>query len=203
MSSMMPGKKNFISLRNDNGTKVQCQKRLVLCNLKELHKTFKSRYPEIKIGFSSFASLRPKYCILAGGCGTHTVCVCSIHQNIKLMILGGNFSRLTEGTDLSLESYNDCLSSIVCQEPSAKCFLNNCSQCPGVEKVKGHLLNLMEDNEIDEINYKQWVSTPRVTLERTIKNTNHFVDDFGEKLKALLPHNFIAKDQAAYLRQVK
>lgn len=88
MSSVMPGKKDFISLRNDDGTKVQTQKRLVLCNLKELHKIFKLRYPTMKIGFSSFASLRPKYCILAGGRGTHTVCVCSIHQNIKLMILG-------------------------------------------------------------------------------------------------------------------
>lgn len=84
----MPGKKDFISLRNDDGTKVQTQKRLVLCNLKELYKIFKSRYSEITIGFSSFASLRPKYCILAGGSGTHTVCVCSFHQNIKLMILG-------------------------------------------------------------------------------------------------------------------
>lgn len=88
MSSPMPGKKDFISLRNDDGTKVQTQKRLVLCNLKELYKIFNSRYSDIKIGFSSFASLRPKYCILAGGSGTHTVCVCSIHQNIKLMILG-------------------------------------------------------------------------------------------------------------------
>ncbi|CAH0562925.1 unnamed protein product [Brassicogethes aeneus] len=160
MSSIMPGKKDFISVRNDNGTKVQCQKRLVLCNLKELHKTFNSRHPEVKIGFSSFASLRPKHCILAGGCGTHTVCVCSIHQNIKLMILG-------------------------------------------VENVKQHLLTLMENNEIDEVNYKQWVSTPRETLETTIKNTDDFVDDFGEKLKALLPHNFIAKEQAAYLRRLK
>lgn len=88
MSSPMPGKKDFISIRNDDGIKVHTQKRLVLCNLKELYKIFNSRYPERKIGFSSFASLRPKYCILAGGSGTHTVCVCSIHQNIKLMILG-------------------------------------------------------------------------------------------------------------------
>ncbi|XP_074112073.1 uncharacterized protein LOC141535826 isoform X2 [Cotesia typhae] len=88
MSSPMPGKKDFVSLRNDDGTKIQIEKRLVLCNLKELHKIFQSRFPGIKIGFSSFASLRPKHCILAGGSGTHTVCVCSIHQNVKLMILG-------------------------------------------------------------------------------------------------------------------
>ncbi|XP_044588551.1 uncharacterized protein LOC123267774 isoform X2 [Cotesia glomerata] len=52
MSSVMPEKKDFISLRNDDGSKVQVQKRLVLCNLKELHKIFKSRFPQIEIGFS-------------------------------------------------------------------------------------------------------------------------------------------------------
>ncbi|CAH2100534.1 unnamed protein product [Euphydryas editha] len=51
--------------------------------------------------------------------------------------------------------------------------------------------------------YKQWVSTPKVTLETTIKSTLDFVDDFCEKLVALLPHNFIAKEQAAYLRALK
>lgn len=51
MISIMPGKKDFISVRNDDGIKVKCQKRLVLCNLKVLHKIINSRYPEIKIGF--------------------------------------------------------------------------------------------------------------------------------------------------------
>ena len=31
--------------------------------------------PEIKIGFSSFATLRPAHCVLAGTGGTHSVCV--------------------------------------------------------------------------------------------------------------------------------
>ncbi|CAD6240964.1 GSCOCG00012599001-RA-CDS [Cotesia congregata] len=61
----------------------------------------------------------------------------------------------------------------------------------------------MDNNGIDGVSYKQWVSTPKVTLETTIKSTLDFVDDFCEKLVALLPHNFIAKEQAAYLRALK
>lgn len=61
----------------------------------------------------------------------------------------------------------------------------------------------MENNKINEINYKQWVSTLRVTLDTTIKSRIDFVADFCEKLSALLPHNFIAKKQAAYLRDLK
>lgn len=84
----MPGMKDFVSVRNDEGVREHVQKRLILSNLKELYELFKLENPDCKVGFSMFASLRPKNCVLAGSGGTHTVCVCSIHQNVKLMILG-------------------------------------------------------------------------------------------------------------------
>lgn len=59
---------------------------LTLCNLNELFETFK--HPEVKIGRLKFCELLPQWCILAGGAGTHTVCICSIHQNVKLMMNG-------------------------------------------------------------------------------------------------------------------
>lgn len=67
---------------------MQVQKRLILLDLKELFQCFRDEYPEEKVGFSKFASLRPKNCVLAGTSGTHTICVCILHQNIKLMMLG-------------------------------------------------------------------------------------------------------------------
>ncbi|KAL5484132.1 hypothetical protein EMCRGX_G020580 [Ephydatia muelleri] len=48
------------------------QKRLLLCNLKEAYSEFKGRHPDTKIGFSKFAMLRPRECILAGAAGTHS-----------------------------------------------------------------------------------------------------------------------------------
>ena len=38
--------------------------------------------------------LRPKHCILAGTSGTHSVCVCTIHQNVKLIVLGARLNEL-------------------------------------------------------------------------------------------------------------
>ena len=70
-SREMPGKKDCVSIRKN----VFRQKRLLLCNLNELYSEFKNTNPNIKIGFSKFCELRPKWCILAGGTGTHTVCV--------------------------------------------------------------------------------------------------------------------------------
>ena len=85
-SRMCPGMKETVNVRDSNGEKVKHQKRLVLSNLKELHAAWKTSNPEKKIGFSTFAALRPKWCVLAGASGTHSVCVCKYHQNPKLMV---------------------------------------------------------------------------------------------------------------------
>ena len=81
-SRQMPGKKDCVSIRKN----VHEQKRLVLCNLRELYAAFKMQNPDIKVGFSKFCALRPKSCIIAGKSGTHSVCVCSIHQNAVLLV---------------------------------------------------------------------------------------------------------------------
>ena len=82
ISRIMPGKKDCVSIKV-NGTRISVQKRLLLGNLKEIYQQFKDQFPVEKIGFSRFAELRPKRCVLAGASGTHVVCVCTIHQNTK------------------------------------------------------------------------------------------------------------------------
>ncbi len=94
VSRMMPGKKDFISIKQGE-ERVHKQKRLVLSNLKEVYQLFKDKFPTLSIGFSKFAELRPRHCVLAGASGTHSVCVCTIHQNVKLMMIGGRLSDLT------------------------------------------------------------------------------------------------------------
>ena len=98
ISRIMPGRKDFVTVRKLD-QRIQVQKRLVLCNLRELCRMFKDRYSDETIGFSKFACLRPKHCILAGASGTHSVCVCTIHQNVKLMMLGVKLPDLTVSDD--------------------------------------------------------------------------------------------------------
>ena len=52
----MPGKNNNVSI----SLETHKQKRLLLCNFKELYQEFKVKNPIIGIGFSKFARLRPK-----------------------------------------------------------------------------------------------------------------------------------------------
>ena len=73
----MPGTCDKVSI----ATNVYKQKRLVLCMLKELYQTFKKRHPGIKVGFSTFATLRPKWCVLAGSV---VVMLCAYAQFTKM-----------------------------------------------------------------------------------------------------------------------
>lgn len=93
MSSIMPGMKNYVSVREESGRKIHRQKRLILCNLKELYESFKKEMNDAQVGFSTFASLRPQHCILAAASGTHSVYVCPMHQNLKLMVRGESHNR--------------------------------------------------------------------------------------------------------------
>ena len=85
-SWLMPGMKDFVSVKQLDGKRVHIQKRLILSNLQELFQNFKEKHTAASIDFSKFAELRPKHCILAGESGTHSVCICTIHYNIKLML---------------------------------------------------------------------------------------------------------------------
>ena len=81
-SRQLPRKKDYVNIQKG----VHKQKRLVLCNLHELFVAFKERNPDVKIGFFKFCTLSPKWCVIAGSSGTHSVCVCINHQNTILLV---------------------------------------------------------------------------------------------------------------------
>jgi hypothetical protein len=62
----------------------------MLCNIKEAYLSFKEQNPEKLLGFSKFTELWPKNCVLAGASSTHAIYVCTIHQNVILVISGQN-----------------------------------------------------------------------------------------------------------------
>lgn len=201
ISREMPGQKDYVTILTGD-EKVKVQKRLVLCNLKEAHASFKENYPDLKVQFSKFAALRPKYCVLAGASGTHSVCVCCIHQNVKLMIDGARFSKLT-GDSLKLVTYKDYLSRIICNPPTVNCFLQQCDVCPGCDNLIEKLIDICAENMVEKIVYRQWVTVDRTSLETLQSSTVEFLDKFSDKLRRLLTHSYIAKEQSNFLNTKK
>ena len=81
-SRKFPGKMDSLSIQKG----VHKQRRLVLCNLYELFVAFKERNPDVKIGFFKFCTLSPKWRVIAGSSETHSVYVCTTHQNTILLV---------------------------------------------------------------------------------------------------------------------
>lgn len=202
ISRQMPGKKDFVSVIKD-GKRVHFQKYLMLSTLRESYELFKERYPDKKIGISKFCELRPKHCVLPGSSGTHSVCVCTIHQNAKLIIAQCNIPELTNG-EFPIKTYKDVLSNIICKEPTSKCYFSNCVNCPGSDNLKTRFEEAFQLNSIENVSFKQWMQIDnKCILETITKPTEEFLDYLFQSLPKLLRHSFIASQQSSYLRHLK
>lgn len=162
--------------------------------------SFKDKNPMLKIGFSKFAELRPRNCVLAGSSGTHSVCVCTSHQNVKLMLENAKISSLTNG---ELHTYKHCIAKALCNPASIKCYFGECSTCPGTDYIKNLLEEKFEEKGIEKITFRQWISVDRCNLETIEKSTSDFIELFIQLLSALIRHDFIAKQQSSFLNNIK
>ena len=191
----MPGKKDLVSITQRS----HMQKRLILSNLKELYAEFKSSYPDIKTCFSNFCSHRPKWCITVGALGTHTVCACTYHPNVKLMIGAVKLSK----------DYHELIDMLVCSRASKNCMIHQCPLCPEDAILRCYLENeLYSHDDIDEdddscIDYKQWKTTDQSELVSLTETTSSFIHTLINKLQKLTVHSYIAKSQAASLIKFK
>jgi hypothetical protein len=171
------------------------QKRLVLGNLKEVFALYKADEKNPNIGFSTFAKLRPSYCVLAGSGGTHSVCVCTYHQNPKLQLAALGERGL---------SYHDLLDYSVCSIEKEACMMQLCEECPREEGVMGFLELLPSvQSAPNEISYKQWVTVDRCALLDVVEPLHEYLSSLSKKISSLARHHFVAKQQSQYFKHLK
>ncbi|CAF4238702.1 unnamed protein product, partial [Rotaria magnacalcarata] len=194
ISRICPGKSDCLSIRDSDGKKVIMQKRLLLGNLKELYVKFKESSEYDDIGFSSFANLRPKWCVIAGGKGTHSVCVCIHHQNPKLMVSATGIKDL---------DYHTLIDKSVCDSKNPRCMLRQCRECPGKEGVASFLNSFSNLSDCESIIYNQWITTDRSNLETISNSVEDFIDILSAKITLLTRHHYIATSQSLYLKELK
>lgn len=201
-SRIMPGKKDCKTMLVGN-KKMSVQKRLLLLDVRELFCSFKQVHPNKKVGFSTFCKLRPKNVILTGASGTHAVCVCTKHENAKMMLDAINIQTLTKDWETPIKDYKDCLKSITCENPSKECHFNDCCNCPDVNNFCNKICNALEEASVTHVEYAHWTSTDRATLLTIRKPTEDFIDDLSESLRLLKSHSYIAKSQSEFIKKKK
>lgn len=198
VSRQLPGMYDTVTVRV-NGKKEKRMKKLLLLSLKEAHILFKEKYPEVKVGSSKFCELRPKEIILPGGSGTHNVCVCVFHQNVKLAL---DNSGLLKSNPLKLEdpTYKGYLDLMICDDASEKCLLNECKKCKD-NKTTGiyekRILDHLEKSN-SGVQIHQWENTDRSNLVVKMLPNDEFVRYLFSKLLKLKTHHYISKKQTKY-----
>ena len=187
--------KDFVSVTKYS-VKTKHQKCLLLLNVKEFFLEFKKQYPTVKVGFSKYCELRPKWVKTVNHSGMHSVCVCQYYQNVKLLVsvIPGNFE------------YTNILSKVVCNIDLRKCMLHLCSDCPGKTNLNKFLTEHFINNEFDlaeNIFYKEWISTDRTTLVNHYSTVEEFIAKIVDDFHEVCSHHFIAKAQANHLKMAQ
>ena len=96
-----------------------------------------------------------------------------IHQNLKLMFQGVKLDTVCNGY-----MYHNCLVEIQCNLPHIKCFVGNCDECPDVAKLQNRLELHVDKHMIDHVEFKQWTTTDRATLETNVLSVDEFLSLF-------------------------
>lgn len=193
----LPGERNTISIKDEQGEKTYHQKHLLLMNVRELYHEYKVKYPDHPVSLSKFVSLRPKYCITVDSNDTTSVCVCMQHENAKLM---------TELVPLNDVDIKVLMEKAVCDITNPVCMIHRCDECPDVETVETYLSQAFESAGYDfndKIRYTAWEQVDRSNIFTREDTVEEFCEKLSCRINQLTEHHYIAKHQSAALRTQK
>lgn len=144
--------------------------------------------------FSYFASLKPPEIIHAGDPGSHNICVCAQHENVKLKLYA-----LTRKI-----KYRDLLQSTVCNIDNENCMLHKCDNCPKIMGIEEVFAKNDIECEKETISYKRWVNEgSRASLTTITEKTDDFKSALYNDIWDLTQHHYIADAQKRYLSHCK
>ncbi|CAF0766506.1 unnamed protein product [Rotaria sordida] len=198
ISYQLPGKRDFITIKDDNSTSKTIQKRILLFSLREAHQLFLSEHDHIDayLSLGSFSDLRPSNVLLQSHM-THRSCLCAYHENINLLIKP--LSKYIPCPGLhSLQAFS---STLVCCETNEKCMFSKCSLCTNnlENKIITHVTNFTQS-----INWYQWVLKDGYSKKIEFNGTiGECIEVLKSKVNQFLAHIFIKRQQSEYFEKMK
>ena len=138
----------------------------------------------MKIEFSKFCTLRPKRCVIAGSSGTHSICVCTTHENTILLVDALNWEV----------TYKDLVNKVV-RDPSNREFMMHCcTSCPGINALCKFLEEELSEIDPDfQFHYSQWQTKDRACLVTVTSTCEEYKDTLISAINAKTKHSFLAK----------
>lgn len=195
------GMKECVKIKVPGQPSISLQKQILIYDIKDLYKKWVNECGHEEVPcLHFFTKLRPKQCVIAGDPGTHNVCVCPIHQNVKLKLAA---------VDRKIH-YTNVIEVSVCSVDSKECMLQDCKQCVGKRGTHQYLESFIDNNRTN-VEYSNWVNDPssanssfkRVTLKEFNKPVEEFLADLTTDIWNMIPHHFISSEQKQYFNFCK
>lgn len=122
------------------------------------------------------------------------MCVCTIHENVKLTL---NIVKFVSQTEI--------MEKLLCnlRKRTTDCYFRICKRCVANQIIEDELTLLFEANAKEDIIFQQRLTTDRCNLETIIKPVDEFVSYFVDKMDKLVTHDFICKEQSSFLNNKK
>lgn len=160
----------------------------------------------MKISYTLFCRLRPYWVIIPSTKDRET-CLCRIHENLAFIAQKLKAYKLLPSSDVS-----EMADSLACDKTSKSCMYGHCVDCQ-----KNKYPTLESGEEIDEVEYWQWVSEKRnrVTQSGDVKEQRitkkeiltsrliDLVDEFQTQLRRIQRHLSNVRQQFAALCTLK
>ena len=100
--------------------------------------------------------------------------------------------------------YGHLVARLMCNPPEVDCWMGRCSSCMDFEEdLTEDILTIFGELDVNEITFKQWVSTDRTELLTLCKSVEEFTSTLVEKLVILRNHMFIDNQQQSFFRTYK
>ncbi|KAG8175757.1 hypothetical protein JTE90_029242 [Oedothorax gibbosus] len=194
ISRQAPGRKDTIVIRKD-GKKTKHQRRHLYTVLTEVFQLLKIENPNIKIGFSSFASLGPQHVLLSSETQPN-VCVCIYHVNIEFLTCSIN-----KMLPIVPSKSKELVAKLVCSTEQEKCMLGNWVVC----KDKYEALTSDVQNGSELISWYAWDSNSERRTVKTVKEgtLDDAINTLEEQIPSFLEHCFIKQSQSEYFQDSK
>lgn len=201
VSRQLPGKRDYVTVLTEKGTKERVQKKVLMMTVREAYEVFKKEHNDIKIGKSKFASLRPKNVVPVSD-SDQTVCCCRYHENLDLLLDGlkRSFHEIPNGKQLV-------------EQASCKwdkmCYFGECPVCSNVQVVVDRVLDkdqlvvssgrAMEEG--GKVSYYQW--TAANNKELVTGTVPEIKSELNSQLTSVKKHSFLAKVQLQQIKELK
>ncbi|XP_071943945.1 uncharacterized protein [Antedon mediterranea] len=195
VSRQAPGMKDYCLVQGVDGKKNKMQVRHLTSSIMETFSLFCNEFPEIKVGKSKFAEIRPKHVYLTNKL-PHNVCLCRYHENFIFAV------DALHKVCRTFPSYtHDFPASLLCETVTEKCWLNECSSCKDAEGFKQkYQLILDEDACENESSWYVWRMSNtdkrilKVIEQGTVKELTEY---FCSLIPQFIEHCYVKRQQAA------